>query len=59
MIGLSPYAAIALPSLEGFAHQTLSVTVITMSSDLFKKKVATIAGMAERSATPVCSSSRC
>jgi ACS family hexuronate transporter-like MFS transporter len=43
----SPYAAIALLSLAGFAHQTLSVTVITMSSDLFKKnEVATIAGMA-------------
>jgi MFS transporter, ACS family, hexuronate transporter len=43
----SPYAAIALLSLAGFAHQTLSVTVITMSSDLFKKnEVATVAGMA-------------
>ena len=43
----SPYAAIALLSLGGFAHQTLSVTVITMSSDLFKKnEVATAAGMA-------------
>jgi ACS family hexuronate transporter-like MFS transporter len=43
----SPYTAIALLSLAGFAHQTLSVTVITMSSDLFKKnEVATIAGMA-------------
>jgi ACS family hexuronate transporter-like MFS transporter len=43
----SPYAAIALISLGGFAHQTLSVTVITMSSDLFKKnEVATVAGMA-------------
>jgi MFS transporter, ACS family, hexuronate transporter len=41
------YAAIALLSLAGFAHQTLSVTVITMSSDLFKKsEVATVAGMA-------------
>src|SRR5579872_864133 len=29
----SPYAAIALLSVGGFAHQTLSVTVITMSSD--------------------------
>ena len=55
----SPYAAIALLSLAGFAHQTLSVTVITMSSDLFKKnEVATIAGMAGTSATQVCSSSR-
>jgi MFS transporter, ACS family, hexuronate transporter len=43
----SPYGAIALLSLAGFAHQTLSVTVITMSSDLFKKsEVATVAGMA-------------
>jgi len=43
----SPYAAIALLSLGGFAHQTLSVTVITMSSDLFpKNEVATAAGMA-------------
>jgi ACS family hexuronate transporter-like MFS transporter len=42
----SPYAAIALLSLAGFAHQTLSVTVITMSSDLFKRnEVATVAGM--------------
>jgi ACS family hexuronate transporter-like MFS transporter len=43
----SPYAAIALLSLGGFAHQTLSVTVITMSSDLFRtNEVATAAGMA-------------
>jgi ACS family hexuronate transporter-like MFS transporter len=43
----NPYAAIALISLAGFAHQTLSVTVITMSSDLFKRsEVATVAGMA-------------
>jgi len=43
----SPYAAVALFSLAGFAHQTLSVTVITMSSDLFRKnEVATVAGMA-------------
>ena len=43
----SPYLAIALLSLAGFAHQTLSVTVITMSSDLFKRnEVATVAGMA-------------
>ncbi|MBV8525916.1 MAG: MFS transporter [Acetobacteraceae bacterium] len=42
-----PYVAIALLSLAGFAHQTLSVTVITMASDLFKKsEVATVAGMA-------------
>jgi ACS family hexuronate transporter-like MFS transporter len=43
----SPYTAIALLILGGFAHQTLSVTVITMSSDLFKRsEVATVAGMA-------------
>jgi len=43
----NPYAAIALISFAGFAHQTLSVTVITMSSDLFKRsEVATVAGMA-------------
>jgi len=43
----SSYAAIALLSLAGFAHQTLSVTVITMSSDLFRRnEVATAAGMA-------------
>ena len=43
----NPYGAIALVSLAGFAHQTLSVTVITMSSDLFKRnEVATVAGMA-------------
>jgi len=43
----SPYVAIALICLGGFAHQTLSVTVITMASDLFKRnEVATTAGMA-------------
>lgn len=43
----SPWAAIALLSLAGFAHQTLSITVITMSSDLFKtNEVATVTGMA-------------
>jgi ACS family hexuronate transporter-like MFS transporter len=43
----SPYTALALLSLAGFAHQTLSVTVITMSSDLFpRSEVATVAGMA-------------
>ncbi len=43
----SPYAAVALISLGGFAHQTLSVTVITMASDLFRRsEVATVAGMA-------------
>jgi len=43
----SPYAAIALLCLAAFAHQTLSVTVITMSSDLFRQsEVATVTGMA-------------
>ena len=43
----SPYVAIALLCLGAFAHQTLSVTVITMSSDLFRRsEVATVAGMA-------------
>ena len=43
----SPYAAIALLCLGGFAHQTLSVTVITMSSDLFKmSEVGTVTGLA-------------
>lgn len=43
----NPYAAVALLSLAGFAHQTLSVTVITMSSDLFpRNEVATVAGLA-------------
>ena len=42
----NPYLAVALLSLAGFAHQTLSVTVITMSSDLFpRNQVATVAGM--------------
>lgn len=41
-----PYTAIALLCLGGFAHQTLSITVITMSSDLFpKNQVATVAGI--------------
>ncbi len=43
----NPYTAIALLCLGGFAHQTLSVTVITMASDLFKRnEVATVAGLA-------------
>jgi ACS family hexuronate transporter-like MFS transporter len=43
----SPYVAVALLCLGGFAHQTLSVTVITMASDLFKRnEVATVAGLA-------------
>ncbi|HXY68184.1 MAG TPA: MFS transporter [Gemmatimonadales bacterium] len=43
----SPYVAVALISLAGFAHQTLSVTVITMASDLFRRsEVGTAAAMA-------------
>jgi ACS family hexuronate transporter-like MFS transporter len=43
----SPYAAVALLCLGGFAHQTLSVTVITMAADLFPRdEVATAAGLA-------------
>jgi ACS family hexuronate transporter-like MFS transporter len=43
----SPTTALVLLFIAGFAHQTLSVTVITMSSDLFKRsEVATVAGMA-------------
>jgi ACS family hexuronate transporter-like MFS transporter len=43
----NPYTAIALLCLGGFAHQTLSVTVITMASDLFKRnEVATVTGLA-------------
>lgn len=42
-----PYAMIGLLCLAGFAHQTLSVTVITMASDLFHRdEVATAAGLA-------------
>lgn len=36
-ITTNPYVAIALMSIGGFAHQTLSTVVITMSADLFKK----------------------
>ena len=43
----SPIAAVALLSLAGFAHQTLSVTMITMATDLFRRnEVGTVAGMA-------------
>jgi ACS family hexuronate transporter-like MFS transporter len=42
----SPLAAVALLCLGGFAHQTLSVTVITLSSDLFPQdQVATATGV--------------
>jgi ACS family hexuronate transporter-like MFS transporter len=43
----SPYAAIALLCLGGFAHQTLSITVIAMAPDLFRRhEVGTVAGSA-------------
>jgi ACS family hexuronate transporter-like MFS transporter len=42
----SAYAAVALLCLAGFAHQTLSVTCITMASDLFRQdEVGTVAGL--------------
>jgi ACS family hexuronate transporter-like MFS transporter len=47
LVGLvaSPYVALALLCLAGFAHQTLSVTVITLASDLFPRNdVGTVAG---------------
>jgi ACS family hexuronate transporter-like MFS transporter len=38
---------VALISLAGFAHQTLSVTMITMATDLFRRhEVGTVAGLA-------------
>ena len=41
------YFALALICLAGFAHQTLSVTMITMATDLFRRsEVGTVAGMA-------------
>jgi ACS family hexuronate transporter-like MFS transporter len=43
----SPWVAVALLSIGGFAHQTLSVTCITMASDLFRRnEMGTVAGMA-------------
>lgn len=46
-IATNPYVAIALLCVGGFAHQTLSVTVITMASDLFRRdEVATVTGIA-------------
>jgi ACS family hexuronate transporter-like MFS transporter len=48
-IGLvsSPYTAIALFSLGGFAHQTISVLVNTLSADLFdSREVGTVSGFA-------------
>lgn len=46
-----PGTAIFLLCLGGFAHQTLSVTVISMSADLFpRREVATVTGFAGLSA---------
>jgi len=43
----SAYMAVTLLCLAGFAHQTLSVTMITMATDLFpRNEVGTVAGMA-------------
>ncbi|WP_083943118.1 MFS transporter [Sphingomonas soli] len=43
----SPYVAVALLSIGAFAHQTLSVTCITLATDLFRKnEMGTVAGMA-------------
>ncbi|MES2441268.1 MAG: MFS transporter [Pseudomonadota bacterium] len=43
----SPITAVALISVAAFAHQTLSVTGITMASDLFpRNELGTVAGMA-------------
>lgn len=43
----SPYAAIALLCVGGFAHQMLSVTCITMATDLFpQNEVGTVSGFA-------------
>jgi len=43
----SAFMAVALLCLAGFAHQTLSVTMITMATDLFpRNEVGTVAGMA-------------
>jgi ACS family hexuronate transporter-like MFS transporter len=42
----SPYAAIALLCVGGFAHQTLSGALYAATSDMFgKKEVATVTGM--------------
>ena len=43
----SPWLAVGLLCLGGFAHQTLSVTCITMATDLFRRnEVGTVAGLA-------------
>ena len=48
-IGLvaSPYTAIALFCLGGFAHQTISTLVNTLSADIFdSREVGTVSGFA-------------
>lgn len=46
-LAANPYVAVGLLCLGGFAHQTLSVTVITMAADLFRRdEVGTVAGIA-------------
>jgi ACS family hexuronate transporter-like MFS transporter len=43
----SAVVAVVLLSIAGFAHQTLSVTCITLASDLFRRsELGTVAGMA-------------
>ncbi|WP_043283758.1 MFS transporter [Paraburkholderia oxyphila] len=43
----NPATAVALLCLGGFAHQTLSITVISMSADLFpRREVGTVTGLA-------------
>ena len=55
MIGLftSPYVAIALLCIGGFAHQSLSGALITLSSDVFgRNEVATANGLTGMAAGP-------
>lgn len=55
MIGLftSPYVAIALLCIGGFAHQSLSGALITLSSDVFgRNEVATANGLTGMAARP-------
>ena len=43
----SPYVAVALLCIGGFAHQTLSISCITLAADLFPPhEVGTVAGIA-------------
>ncbi len=65
MIGLftSPYVAIALLCIGGFAHQSLSGALITLSSDVFgRNEVATANGLTGMAASdrkyPVCAGGR-